>query len=92
MQVSCFWVVMTVTLARLDMLKLLDAIDDLERPNLGAYYSRMKARPSFEAAMVWNRIRIGPILRVVGPHIFGRLLALSVLLALSAWLVGWLMG
>ena len=47
-------VIWTVVLARLDLLKKDDLIGAAGHPRIGAYYARMKARPSFATANVQN--------------------------------------
>jgi tetrachloro-p-hydroquinone reductive dehalogenase len=56
-------VVWTVFLARLHWVKLAPEI--AKRPSLARYAASMFARPSFEAADVWKRIKILPMLRQV---------------------------
>jgi tetrachloro-p-hydroquinone reductive dehalogenase len=80
-------VVFTVSLARLEMLNLLTTLDDKKRENVDRYYQRLKQRPSFEKAFIWNRIRYLPILRIVGPSIAVRMLGLATLLVIGVLFV-----
>lgn len=56
-------VLWTVVLARIGMLGQRPAI--LARPRVRAYYERMKARPSFQAASVWDRTPVAVILKTL---------------------------
>ena len=64
-------VIWTVSLTRLSFLKQ-DALIEA-RPHLLAYYQRMQARSSYEAATLYPHFRIGPMLplfaRVLGPRL-----------------------
>ena len=66
-------VIWTVSLTRLSFLKQ-DALIEA-RPHLLTYYQRMQARPSYEAATLYPRFMIGPMLplfaRVLGPRLLG---------------------
>lgn len=62
-------VVWTVMLARLTFMKL-----DRDWPEpLRAYYRRVRARPSFQTADVWERLKPGVMLPIVGQVIATRL-------------------
>lgn len=54
-------VIWTVVLARLRMLGLGREVD--RRPGLAAYYARMRARPSFRQADLWDHFGVGTALR-----------------------------
>jgi glutathione S-transferase len=54
-------VLWTVVLARLCVLGMRPGIE--ARPRLRAYYERVRARPSFAAARVWDRMPVAAILR-----------------------------
>lgn len=64
-------VIWTVSLTRLTFLKQRALI--ASRPNLAAYFQRMRARPSYEEATLYPHFRIRPMLplmtRVLGPRI-----------------------
>ena len=64
-------VIWTVSLTRLAFLKQHALIQ--ARPHLLAYYQRMQARSSYEAATLYPRFRIGPMIplfaRVLGPRL-----------------------
>lgn len=51
----------TVVLARMHMLGLGSEV--ARRPGLAAYYARVRARPSFQQADLWDRFGVGPALR-----------------------------
>lgn len=62
-------VIWTVTVGRMIMLKL----EPLSiRPHVAAWYGRMKARPSFREADIWETFRPASMLRSVGERLFGR--------------------
>ena len=64
-------VIWTVSLTRLTFLRQRALI--ASRPNLAAYFQRMRARPSYEEATLYPHFRIRPMLplmtRVLGPRI-----------------------
>jgi len=75
--------VWTVAVARFIMLKL----DPLKgRPDLQAWYARVKARPSFRQADIWEAFRISSMLKAVGTRFRGQILVGSgILIALFWW-------
>lgn len=73
-------VVATVTVARLFMLGHDPCAN---RPALAAYLERMRARPSFERADIWDRFKrsrlVGMMARKMGPYLLIAALALGLL-------------
>ena len=79
-------VIWTVSLTRLIFLKQARLID--ARPNLLAYYERMRARPSYEDAALYPHFKLGPML-----PLFARVLAPRLLVmvgGLAALALAWL--
>lgn len=79
-----FW---TVGLARLHIMKSLGGLDQSEHPQLVRYYQRVRARPSFEASSVWDRVQPMQIARIILPYVLPRLLVAATLVAAVVWLV-----
>ena len=74
--------VWTVGVARFMMLK----IEPLEgRPALGDWYERVKARPSFEAANVWEYFDATAMLLMLGRKFLPQLLLIASGIALLVW-------
>ncbi len=74
--------VWTVGVARFMMLKL----DPLEgRPALGDWYERVKARPSFKAANVWEYFDATAMLLMLGRKFLPQLLLIASGIALLVW-------
>lgn len=62
-------VVWSVMVGRMIMLKLEPFTS---RPHVNAWYSRMKARPSFHEAEVWEAFQPASMLRSMGERVFGK--------------------
>lgn len=73
----------TVVCARMRLLKIA-ALDDY--PALAEHYARMKARPRFPADAIAERLDVGKMVRIVGPFVLPRLLAILTGLGLAVWL------
>jgi len=79
--------VWTVTLARL----LMNRLDPFqERPALDAWYRRMKARPSFARADVWEAMKVSAMLPMVIRKLGLRLLLAAALIAALGYAAWWL--
>jgi glutathione S-transferase len=76
-------VLWTVGLARLHVV---GGLDRDQHPHLLAYYQRMRARPSFDAASVWERVQPKQVAGIVLPYLLPRLFAVLLVLALIVWL------
>jgi glutathione S-transferase len=75
-------VVATVAVARMRMI----GKDPLaERPTLAAWYERMRARPSFVAADVWEQFKPSRLLAAIGRKLAPKLLVVLTVLALVIW-------
>ena len=78
-------VVATVTVARLSMIGREPLAG---RPALAAWYGRMRARPSFVAADIWEKFERSRVLKMIGrklaPALLG-VLALAVLVSWALW-------
>lgn len=77
-------VVWTVALARAHMLGFGRLF--ASRPRVAAYFERVRARPSFGKAEVWDRIHIGTMARIAAPVLLPRLAVVAVIVALAVWL------
>lgn len=80
--------VWTVLIARMLMLKL----DPLKgRPHVAAFYERVKARPSFENASIWEEFQpysmFEMIAKRLGPALAGLGLAITVLVLAIDWIL-----
>jgi glutathione S-transferase len=80
-------VVATVAVARMSMIGTQPLV---KRPALAAWYDRMRARPSFVGADIWEQFKpsrlLGMLARKLGPIVLG-VLAVSLLLAWALWYV-----
>ncbi len=81
-------VVWTVTVARLKAMKLLEPLKD--RPALARWYETVRRRPSFDDADVWDRMKPGKMLAMIGarfwPHLTAIVLTIAALTAALWWL------
>lgn len=80
--------VWTALIARMIMLKL----DPLKgRPNVGAFYERMRARPSFEQASVWEAFQPYSLFEMLakrlGPAFAALCLAIAALILVIDWMI-----
>ena len=80
-------VIWTVSLTRMLFLKQHSVIES--RPNLNAYYNRMRARPSYEEAMLYPHFKIGPMLPLLTRKLGPKLLIATVVI--TALVFGWRM-
>ena len=81
--------VWTVGVARCRMLKL----NPLEgRPALAAWYERVKARPSFERADVWERFKPLTMLKVVSLKLAPQILAAVAIAVALVWGIVWVLS
>lgn len=77
-------VVMTVAVARMTML----GKDPLAgRPKLAAWYERVRARPSFAGADVWEQFKASRLLAAIARKLAPKLLIVLTALALLIWAV-----
>lgn len=76
--------VWTVFLSRLVTFSFDGLFEDGKRPNVATYYQRLKQRPSFQKADIWERMKPAFMFHMLAPFALPRLLgALTVLTALS---------
>jgi glutathione S-transferase len=80
-------VVWTVCLARLHML---DHDPLAGRPALAEWYASVRARPSFDAADVWERMKPGRMVKMLLTKLWPQLLVILALLTGLVWLLAWL--
>ena len=71
-------VIWTVTLTRIQFIKRFEVIEG--RPNVLAYYRRMQSRPSYLAADLWPRFKVGSMMPVFVKVLAPRLAVLGLLL------------
>lgn len=82
-------VLWTVMVARTLAAGFSDSLEN--RPSLAAWWQRVRARPSFEAADVWDRFRVTALVKMVGTRAWKHLLVLVALLSGTTWaVVEWL--
>jgi glutathione S-transferase len=82
----------TVMLARLRQFKLAELWEEGARPKIGLYERRLKARPSFEEATIWEGIRPAFMVKMLAPFLLPRLGGLLLALGLLGWLVWFALG
>jgi tetrachloro-p-hydroquinone reductive dehalogenase len=81
-------VIWTVFIARMVLVGRTEQLGPLTR----AWYARMRERPSFMSAQLWERKHVGVLLRMMAPFLLPRLLVILALLAAVIWLSWWLIG
>ncbi len=75
----------TVALARLRLLRSAGLADPARHPRVAAWYERMKARPSFDRADVWERMKPARMVPIMAPYLLPRLTAAAALVGLVVW-------
>ncbi len=80
-------VLWTVGLARLHIVGSHKGLDQAKYPRLTGYYQRMRARPSFESASVWEVVQRKQVAGIILPFLLPRLLLVVALVAALVWLV-----
>lgn len=61
------------------------------RPSLAQWYGRTRARPSFDSADVWERVKVGKMLRLVLGNMGGRLALVGLAAVGVAGVLWWLL-
>ncbi len=80
-------VLMTVSLARLVAIGRASWRSDGAHPHLVRYYERVRARPSFEVARVWERLHADQIAGIMLPFVLPRVAAAAAVIAVVTWAV-----
>ena len=79
----------TVIVSRLDMQGRRDWWADGRRPHVDCWYGRMRERPSYRAATIWDRLHLGVMLPIVARVLVPPLLALALVVA-TGGVIWWL--
>lgn len=80
----------TVLFSRLRQFKQEHLWQNGAAPKLEAYDKRLRARPSFQQADVWEGVHVGFMIKMLAPFLLPRLLGLSLVLGGGLWLLLWL--
>lgn len=83
-------VLWTVGLARLAAIGRRAWLHDGSHPHLVRYYERMRGRPSFEEACIWERLEPRQIAAIVLPFLLPRLAVAAAVVGLVTWLAVWI--